>query len=422
MRWGNRRSWRLRLPRRTVRLRLTLLYGGLFLLCGAGLSITTYALMDHATAGSPGPSASQQSAPPFGPAQPDMPTAPSQALSTFQRQQQLRQLLTQSGIALGLMSVASIALGWGVARRVLRPLSTITNSAREISATNLHRRLALEGPDDELKELGDTFDQLLGRLEVSFQSQRRFVANASHELRTPLARQRTLTEVALSDPNATVESLRAAHERVLAATYQQERLIDALLTLARGGQTPDQRRHLDLADVASRVLLSRAGTAADAGVQLRPSLRPAPTSGDPELVERLVANLVDNAVRYNVNPGTLDVSTATTAGGAWLSVANTGPTVPAGQLDRLFQPFQRLGVDRTHHDGALGLGLSIVQAIATAHGATIHAQPRAAGGMDISVTFPGLDNGAPRVEQGRTVAGSALPAERDGGQTPDPPR
>jgi signal transduction histidine kinase len=378
-------------------MRLTLLYGGLFLLCGAGLSVTTYALMDHATAGSPGPSTGQQPAPPLGPAQPqpNAPTAPSQALSTFQRQQQLRQLLTQSGIALGLMSVVSIGLGWGVARRVLRPLSTITNSAREISATNLHQRLALDGPDDELKELGDTFDQLLGRLEVSFQSQRRFVANASHELRTPLARQRTLTEIALSDPNASVESLRAAHERVLAATYQQERLIDALLTLARGGQAPDRRRHLDLAEVVSRVLLSRGTAAAGAGVELSASLRPAPTSGDPELVERLVANLVDNALRYNVNPGTLEVSTGTTADGALLCVLNTGPTVPADQLDRLFQPFQRLGVDRTHHDGALGLGLSIVQAIATAHGATIQARPRAAGGMAISVTFPGLDNEAP---------------------------
>jgi signal transduction histidine kinase len=400
-------------------MRLTLLYGGLFLLCGAGLSVTTYALMDHATAGSPGPSTGQQPAPPLGPAQPqpNAPTAPSQALSTFQRQQQLRQLLTQSGIALGLMSVVSIGLGWGVARRVLRPLSTITNSAREISATNLHQRLALDGPDDELKELGDTFDQLLGRLEVSFQSQRRFVANASHELRTPLARQRTLTEIALSDPNASVESLRAAHERVLAATYQQERLIDALLTLARGGQAPDQRRQLDLAEVVSRVLLSRGGAAADSGVELSLSLRPAPTSGDPELLERLVANLVDNALRYNVNPGTLEVSTGTTPDGAWLSVLNSGPIVPTDQLDRLFQPFQRLGADRIHHDGALGLGLSIVQAIAAAHGATIQARPRAAGGMDISVTFPRLDDGAPRVEQGS----SRFP-ERDGGQTPDQPR
>jgi signal transduction histidine kinase len=400
-------------------MRLTLLYGGLFLLCGAGLSVTTYALMDHATAGSPGPSTGQQPAPPLDPAQPqpNAPTAPSQALSTFQRQQQLRQLLTQSGIALGLMSVVSIGLGWGVARRVLRPLSTITNSAREISATNLHQRLALDGPDDELKELGDTFDQLLGRLEVSFQSQRRFVANASHELRTPLARQRTLTEIALSDPNASVESLRAAHERVLAATYQQERLIDALLTLARGGQAPDQRRQLDLAEVVSRVLLSRGGAAADSGVELSLSLRPAPTSGDPELLERLVANLVDNALRYNVNPGTLEVSTGTTPDGAWLSVLNSGPIVPTDQLDRLFQPFQRLGADRIHHDGALGLGLSIVQAIAAAHGATIQARPRAAGGMDISVTFPRLDDGAPRVEQGS----SRFP-ERDGGQTPDQPR
>jgi signal transduction histidine kinase len=379
-----------RLPRRTVRIRLTLLYGGLFLLSGAGLLAMTYILMQHATAsGPPGAAATQQQAP-------ALPTHQGQPLSTYQFEEQQRQLLTQSGIALGLMSVVSIGLGWVVAGRILRPLSTITSTAREISASNLHQRLALDGPDDELKELGDTFDQLLGRLEASFQSQRRFIANASHELRTPLARQRTLTEVALADPDATRESLRAAHERVLAATYQQDRLIDALLTLARGEQGLGRRQPFDLAEVVGQVLHTRGTEAAGRGVHLAPRLRPTPTFGDPQLVERLVANLVDNALRYNVTPGQLDVSTGATADGALLSVMNTGPVVPVDQVHRLFQPFQRLGADRTHHDGGLGLGLSIVQAIATAHGASIAAHPRPVGGLAVTVTFPGVGNGPRR--------------------------
>jgi signal transduction histidine kinase len=305
----------------------------------------------------------------------------------------MRQLLVQSGIALGLMSVVSIGLGWIVAGRVLRPLRTITTAARESSASNLHQRLALQGPDDELKELGDTFDELLGRLEMSFQSQRRFVANASHELRTPLALQRTLVQVALSDPDATVDSLRTAHERVLGATTQQERLIDALLTLARGERGLDRRRPLDLAEVTSQVLLTRDTQATRRGIHLVPTLHRAPTFGDPQLVEHLVANLVDNGLRYNVASGRLEVSTGTTADGALLSMVNTGPVVPADQVDRLFQPFQRLGADRTHHDGGLGLGLSIVAAIATAHGATVAARPRPAGGMELTVTFPGVASG-----------------------------
>jgi signal transduction histidine kinase len=375
---------RFRLPRRTVRMRLTLLYGGLFLLSGAGLLATTYVLMHYATAGGTPGTAVEQSQRPAN-------VTPQPAQETKQRAEQMRQLVTQSGIALGLMSVVSIGLGWVVAGRVLRPLSTITTAAREISATNLHQRLALDGPDDELKELGDTFDQLVGRLEASFQSQRRFVANASHELRTPLARQRTLIQVALSDPEPTLESLRTAHERVLDATYEQQRLIDALLTLARGERGLDRRQPVDLADVAGQLLLTRDGDATRRGVHLAPALCPAPTTGDPQLIEQLVANLVDNALRYNVAPGRLEVSTAATAGSAALSVTNTGPLVPADQLDRLFQPFQRQVADRTNHQGGSGLGLSIVQAIATAHGATVRARTREAGGLEVTVTFPGAE-------------------------------
>jgi signal transduction histidine kinase len=301
---------------------------------------------------------------------------------------ELHQLLTQSAIALAVMAIVSIALGWIVAGRVLHPLRTITRSAQDISATSLHQRLALNGPDDELKELGDTFDRLLSRLEASFRSQRQFVANASHELRTPLARQRTLVQVAMSDPDATIESLRAAHEETLTANQEQERLIEALLTLARSDAGLDRQESFDLAQLTDHVLHVRDSQATRRGLHLTMTLNPAPTTGDPRLVERLVTNLVDNALRHNIASGHVQVTTATSAGHAKLSVTNTGPTIPASEVGRLFEPFQRLGANRTRHDGGLGLGLSIVQAIATAHNAALAADPRPEGGMQVTVTFP----------------------------------
>jgi signal transduction histidine kinase len=371
------------LPRPTVRLRLTLLYGSVFLCSGAGLLAITYFLMRYATAPQPG---GRGFLPSVGPGSAD-------PLMTWQHAEQMRELLVQSAIALGVMSLASIALGWFVAGRALRPLRTITAATRDISASNLHHRLALHGPDDELKELGDTVDELLARLEASFQSQRRFVANASHELRTPLTRQRALVQVALSDPDPTVESLRTAHERVLNATRQQEQLIDALLTLARGERGIEARQAVDLADVTNHVLLTRDTETTERGLLLTARLDHAPALGDPRLVERLVANLVDNALRYNVVSGRLSVSTGTDAGRAVLVVSNDGPVVAASEVDRLFQPFQRNGADRTRNDGGLGLGLSIVAAIATAHGATIATHPHPAGGLEITVAFPGVPVG-----------------------------
>jgi signal transduction histidine kinase len=300
----------------------------------------------------------------------------------------LHQLLIHSGIALAAMVLASIALGWIIAGRVLRPLRTITTAARDISANNLHQRLALEGPGDELKELGDTFDDLLARLEASFQSQRRFVANASHELRTPLARQRTVAQVALANPDATVGSLRAAHERALASGAEQERLIEALLTLTRVQAGLDRREAFDLATVTHQVLLSRRLEADARGLDVRAALSPTPTTGDARLIERLIANLVDNALRHNVPDGRVEVGTATEGGHALLSVINSGPVVPVTAVDELFQPFERLGADRTRQVDGLGLGLSIVQAIANAHDATIAVHPQAGGGLQIEVRFP----------------------------------
>jgi signal transduction histidine kinase len=301
----------------------------------------------------------------------------------------LHQLLLQSGIALAIMAFASIWLGWLIAGRALSPLRTITNAARDISASSLHRRLALDGPDDEVKQLANTFDDLLGRLEASFDAQRQFVANASHELRTPLTLERTLVEVALADPDATVESLRATCERVLAAGEQQERLIEALLTLSRSQRGLDRHEPFDLAEIAAGILETRGPEATSRGLYVDTSLNRAPTSGDQRLGERLVANLVDNATRHNIPGGRIDVATTTTeAGRAVLTVLNTGPFISPDDLDRLYQPFQRVSADRNGDEDGLGLGLSIVQAISGAHGATIATRARPNGGLEIAVTFP----------------------------------
>jgi signal transduction histidine kinase len=397
---------RLRLPHRTVRLRLTMAYGGLFLVSGAALLTITYLLVQHATGDvlayhghggftgmMVGPMRGLANPPPKtqvnqlpGAENSGMPDpAQVRALAIAQHRTVMHQLLAQSGIALAIMAVISIALGWLVAGRILRPLRTISAAARDISATNLHRRLDLDGPGDELKELGDTFDQLLARLEAAFHAQRQFVANASHELRTPLARQRTLAQVALADPDATAESLRAAHERVLVAGAQQERLIEALLALSRGQTGLDVTEPFDLAHLADQVLTGRRAETRHRCLTIRPVLAPAPATGSPRLAERLVGNLVENALRHNTDHGEVDIVTGMREGRAVISVTNTGPVVPEAVIDRLFQPFQR-GTARVGHGE--GLGLSIVQAIATAHGATISTAPRHRGGLVITVAFP----------------------------------
>jgi signal transduction histidine kinase len=317
--------------RHSVRLRLTLLYVGLFLASAAGLLSITYFLVEQqlpqvttSTSGAVMISGTSQlgagvtaacDPPPDGsapsPAQPNTcQVLVGQAFAGL-RTDTLDQLLIESGIALGIMAVASVGLGWLMAGRVLSPLRTITATARRISARNLHQRLAMTGPDDELKELGDTFDQLLGRLDASFGAQRQFVANASHELRTPLARQRTLLEVALRDPDASTASLRAACERALAAGEQQERLIGGLLLLARGERGLDRFEPVDLAAVAADVLAARQDDARARQVSLVPSIMPAAAAGDPGLAERLVANLVDNAIRYNTTDGRVEISVGT---------------------------------------------------------------------------------------------------------------
>jgi signal transduction histidine kinase len=292
------------------------------------------------------------------------------------------------------MAAISAGAGWLVAGRVLRPLRTITAAARDISATSLHRRLALDGPHDELRELGDTFDGLLARLEAAFAAQRQFAANASHELRTPLAWQKTLVQVALADPEADFESLRAACQRVLTSGAHQEQILEALLTLSRGQAGPGKREPFDLATLAGHVLRARQPGAQDRQLTLHTALTPAPATGDPRLAERLIANLTDNALAHNTPGGHVEVVTGTSNSRAVLAVTNTGPVVPAEAVGRLLQPFQRLGTDRTGHGEGLGLGLSIVQAITHAHGATLTLRPQPGGGLHAEVSFPPPSTGS----------------------------
>jgi signal transduction histidine kinase len=396
-------------PRRTVRLRLTVAYGGLFLLTGAVLLAITYFLVARNMP--PGPrivrGLTTRLAPPPGVprgtvvfragtgrchllARPHLSAAQLAARAerclSQQRSLELNQLLTESGIAL--MTGVSVGLGWLVAGRMLRKLRTITTAARSISAGNLHARPSLPGPDDELRELGDTFDRLLARLESAFDAERQFVANASHELRTPLARQRTLLEVALADPQPSLARLRNVCARALSADEQQERLIEALLTLARSQRGLNRCERVDLAGVTGEVMVARERAADERGLAVSATLESAPMLGDARLAERLVANLIDNAMRHNVAHGTVQVSTGTDAGCAVLSVTNSGPLVQPEDVARLLRPYQRLGTDRLGTPDGLGLGLSIVVAIAEAHGSRLDVEARPEGGLTVRAAFP----------------------------------
>jgi signal transduction histidine kinase len=299
-------------------------------------------------------------------------------------QEQLSTLLTRSGVALGIMALASIGLGWVMAGRALRPVRTMSSRARGISERNLHERLALDGPDDELKELANTFDGLLGRLERAFDSQRRFVANASHELRTPITLERALVEVALADPHPTIEALQDTCRRVLSASEQQERLIEALLTLARSQRGLESRAPVDLRDLTAEMVRA----VPSSGLRVETALGDAQTVGDQAMVERLVANLVENAVRYNRPDGWVSAWTGERNGLPTIEVANVGPVVEPAHVDQLVKPFYRAVENGNGNGRGLGLGLSIVQAIAEAHGATLETEPRPEGGLRVVVAFP----------------------------------
>jgi signal transduction histidine kinase len=428
----------------TLRLRLTLLYGGVFIAAGAGLLAVTYGLFKHSqnstaqvsvrargvsipanlraalTAHPPGnyvvagPKAqiSVTASPkaegttrlflPKGTTPPPglikqiedlsngrVAKVTSLANVALHRQQSndASSLLEWSGIALAVVALLSIGLAWWLSGRALRPLRTMNARAREISAENLHERLSVDGRGDELGELGATFDALLGRLEAAFDSQRRFVANASHELRTPLTLERTLAEVALADPDATAESLRRVCERVVASTEQQERLLDALLTLARSEGGVASGGPVDLATLVDEALMARESQMARIAVER--DLEPTMVLGDVALLERVVGNLLDNAIVHNGGDNRwIRVATGERGGAPGLVIANGGEVVAPDRVEGLFEPFRRGAGDRVGgSEGGLGLGLSIVKAVVIAHAGRVTATALSDGGLEFELRF-----------------------------------
>ncbi|MER5363219.1 ATP-binding protein [Streptomyces sp. NPDC002785] len=381
--------------RPTIRIRLTLLYGGMFLIAGILLLSIIYLLAAQALhVGSElpfkivnGQVTSEVCNLPEK-ASPDSFNAAMNSCVNHQRQQALDTLLNRSLLALVGMSVIAFAFGYAMAGRVLSPLGRITRTARQVAGTDLSRRIELDGPDDELKELADTFDDMLDRLERAFTAQQRFVGNASHELRTPLAINRTLLEVHLSDPQAPPE-LKQLGKTLLATNERSEQLVEGLLLLARSDNQIVERKPVDLAEVASRAIDQTRSEAEERGVEIRGERAPAVVQGNGVLLERIALNLVQNAVRYNVpEQGWVEVTTELQPGQAVLVVSNTGPVVPAYEIDNLFEPFRRLRTERTGSDKGVGLGLSIARSVARAHGGRIVAEPREGGGLVMRVSLP----------------------------------
>ncbi|GAA0326424.1 sensor histidine kinase [Actinoallomurus spadix] len=366
------------LPRRmTVRLRLTLLYGGLFFAAGFLLLTVAYVLVTNILENLP---FSVQSA------EPGLTQQQADAIRRAFIDEVQHRLIVQSAFALLGVGLIALALGWFVADRALAPLQKVTATARKLSESTLHQRIALQGPEDEIKELADTFDAMLDRLSQAFDTQRRFVSNASHELRTPLAINRTLLEVAVTDPEAS-EDMKTVGKTLLANNARHERLIEGLLLLARSERELTTRTQVDLGEVASTVLKT-GGRADRPDIDIKPELTEAPTVGDPVLLEHLVSNLVDNAIRHNVDDGMVVVRTGVLDGWATCQVENTGPVVPAYEVQSLFEPFRRLNTDRIESSKGAGLGLSIVRSVVGAHGGTVIATPREDGGLIVTVRLP----------------------------------
>ena len=384
----------------SARSRLTLVYASLFILGGAALVLITYLLVAstlHPTATPRIPARIQRAlaqclqAARTGRAGVTQKCAAVyangvQAGAAAQRSTTLTHLLTYSLLTLAGVTLLAAAAGWIVAGRILRPVHRLTAAARAASEQDLSQRIALQGPRDELRELADTFDTMLERLDRVFASQRQFIANASHELRTPLTVMRTAMDVVLAKPEPTRDELMSMAADVRQAVDHAERLIEALLVLARNDQARALTDPLDLAAVAEDALEGRTAN----GITTIAALGEAPVTGDQVLLERLVNNLLDNAERYNIAGGTVAISTTTDNGLSLVQVVNTGTLVPAGMVERLFLPFTRLD-DRTRHDG-FGLGLTLVSSIAAVHGGTVHATAVPAGGLDITVRFPRRHN------------------------------
>jgi signal transduction histidine kinase len=433
-------GWLARRPRRrTIRLRLTLVYSALFLLASAMLLTFTYVFVVSGLSSKAGPPGANQklsaaeasfknqcnkviTAQKTGFTLSDADRALVEqceqgfsngvaAGAASQRAEAVRQLLLYSLTGLGIMGLLSGAVGWLVAGRALRPVHAITGAARRASEENLGERLALCGPNDELKELADTYDAMLGRLDAAFASQRRFVANASHELRTPLTVMRTAIDVTLAKPGRTPAQLEDMAAEVRTAVDRAEALIEALLTLARSDRGAASRDRADLAVLAEDALDATGPAIRARSLRVETALDAAPTSGDLVLLDRMVANLVDNAVRHNVTGGWIQVATGMRGDAAYLAVTNGGPKIEADQAPLLFEPFRRLG----NADGGApgtGLGLSIVRSVASAHHGDVIARSRPAGGLDVSVLLPGSQGTPAGAVASSTRAAQAIPAAR----------
>ncbi|MBV1854444.1 HAMP domain-containing histidine kinase [Catellatospora sp. NEAU-YM18] len=310
------------------------------------------------------------------------------AMMAQRRNDTMRDAVATSASALAVTAVLGFGVSWIVAGRMLRPLQTLTDATRQISQDRLHERIALTGPHDEIKQLADTFDDMVARLQASFDSQRRFVADASHELRTPLTIVRTGVEVLLTRRDSTLTQWKATGHDVLTATGRAERLLDGLLALARSDSRVIADEPHDLA-IAAAAAVSETDTEAEhAELDVTTDLRSAPVNGDPVLLERLVRNLVDNAIRHNRPGGSLHVTTGTTADHATITVRNSGAVIPTADVERLFEPFQRLAPERTADTRSTGLGLAIVRSIVRAHGGTVTAAPGEEGGLRVTVALP----------------------------------
>jgi signal transduction histidine kinase len=390
----------------TLRARLTLIYGGLFLVAGVLLLAVTYVLLgqqiDRTSPKTLLYDADQTATRPpqffVRTSNGDQLTGAAAERWVERQAAALREatttsLLTQGSVALGVVAAAAIGFGWLVTGRVLAPLRRVTDTARRIAAApgnnpGLAERIELRGPDDEVKELADTFDTMVERLDQSFHGQRRFVANASHELRTPLTVGRSLVEVAMHRRSASAD-VKDLGVRLLEINSRHEQLISGLLMLAKSDNEVDARFPVDLADLIGHVVEQTATEAASAGVTVHENAADAPTTGDALLLERMVHNLVENGIRHNTGAGGwVRATSRVLAGRAELVVENTGPPVPAEEIPALFEPFRRHTTDRLVTAKGVGLGLSIVRSVATAHGGTATARPREGGGLVITVSLP----------------------------------
>jgi hypothetical protein len=380
----------MRFFRPTLRARMALLYGGLVLLVGVSLLFTCVILITRAINKAPG--YDLRNGAHVVDASGNTIVFDSHDAAQQARDSAVHYLYTTGTIYFAIIVIIAATGGYLLAKQALRPIAQLTQTAKALSTENLDQRINLGGPDDELRELADTFDEMLGRLDQAFDSQRLFVANASHELRTPLSVIRTELEVTLSDPNADPDELRRMANVVSAAAERAQRLVNSLLTLARlqavGGGELEVSEPVDLAALVPGALHAVAAEAEEKGVRIETEVEDAVTVGDPRLLERLIGNLVENAIRHNVANGWLRITTGQTNDKVWLHVANGGTVIAGGDVDTLFEPFRRgAGKTRTATRGA-GLGLAIVRLIVDAHHGRLQAAAPPFGGLAVRVELP----------------------------------